>query len=245
MARRQNASVCARLVVGADGAESVVASTLGCSRERPGYIALQGSFDGASADPYYGAFFDEALTDFYGWSIPKGATTYVGMAVRRGLGAGRRFDEFVDRLRERGCSIGSPLHRESAPLRRPSLPGHITLGSDSLALIGEAAGLISASSAEGISYALRSARILAGALAGGVGGAAGRYRIGMTPIVADVVGKMLKARVLYDTGARRLVMRSGVTAIREAGLQPALMYSHALCGGGGDCLVDLATQRRR
>jgi geranylgeranyl diphosphate/geranylgeranyl-bacteriochlorophyllide a reductase len=212
----ESASVCARLVVGADGAGSVIASSLGRGLERSGYTAIQGAFEGASADPYYGAFFDETLTDFYGWSIPKGDATYVGIALRHGRGAGQRFDDLVERLRKCGCSLGAPLLRQSAPLRRPSRPGHVVLGNDPVVLVGEAAGLISASSAEGISYALRSARILAGALEDGLSGAGSRYRMGMVPVVGDVIGKIWKSRVLYDTGARRLIMQSGVTAIREA-----------------------------
>jgi geranylgeranyl diphosphate/geranylgeranyl-bacteriochlorophyllide a reductase len=83
------ASVCTRLVVGADGAGSIIASSLGRGLERSGYTAIQGAFEGASTDPYYGAFFDEALTDFYGWSIPKGMRPTSGSLCDTGVVPGR------------------------------------------------------------------------------------------------------------------------------------------------------------
>lgn len=44
---------------------------------------------------------------------------------------------------------------------RPSHPGDVSLGRDGAFLIGEAAGFISTSSFEGISFAMDSARLLA------------------------------------------------------------------------------------
>ncbi len=208
------ASVAARLVVGADGAASIVAATLGARRSAARYVAVQGVFEGGSDDASFGAYFDRENTDFYGWSIPKGRYLSIGVACPRGAGAASRFDAFVRRLAESGQHVGTQLGRESAPLLRPSHPGELRLGGEGLLLVGEAAGLISASSAEGISYALRSGRALAEALAGGLDGAAARYRIAAGPTVADALGKMVKSRVIYEGRARRALMRSGVTAIR-------------------------------
>lgn len=237
-----SASVCARTVIGADGAASVVARTLGRRRSMSNYVAVQGHFAGDGGDPHYGAYFDEGLTDFYGWTIPKGDSVSVGVALRSGPGARSAFERFVTRLSEVGSPLEAVTGVRSAPLRRPASAGDFQLGTDTLLCVGEAAGLISASSAEGISYALRSGAACAAALRGGPDGAAVRYRLAAAPIVMDALGKVGKARLIYTRALRRAIMRSGMTAIRCAHPDGS---SHALLGGGSDRLVDLAAQRGR
>ena len=102
---------------------------------------------------------------------------------------------------------------------RPAAPSDIVFGSGagSIALVGEAAGLISPSSAEGISYALRSGRSLAHALEPGLAGAVERYRRDALPLKLDVMGRMIKSSAIYGPATRRLVMRAGIAAIREPG----------------------------
>jgi geranylgeranyl diphosphate/geranylgeranyl-bacteriochlorophyllide a reductase len=225
-AKGASASVCARTVVGADGAASVVARALGQRSGVSHYVAVQGHWDGDGGDPHYGAYFDEDLTDFYGWTIPKGDSVSVGLALRTGPGARCTFERFVTRLRDAGSSLGAVTGVRAAPLRRPASAGDVRLGNGTLLCVGEAAGLISASSAEGISYALRSGAACAAALQAGPNGAAARYACAAAPIVMDVLGKVAKARIIYTRAVRRAVMRSGVTAIRCAdpdGLSRALL----------------------
>jgi flavin-dependent dehydrogenase len=82
-------------------------------------------------------------------------------------------------------------------------------------LAGEAAGFISPSSAEGISYALRSAAALARALECGLDGADSRYRAASWPLALDVGIKALKSSAIYGQTTRRLIMRSGVGTIPD------------------------------
>jgi flavin-dependent dehydrogenase len=236
------ASVCARVVVGADGAASVVARTLGRRRRVSEYIAVQGCFGGDGGDAHYGAYFDQRLSDYYGWSIPKRDSVSIGLALRSGPGARVAFERFVTHVREAGVPVADVIDIRSAPLRRPAAARDITLGNGTMMCVGEAAGLISASSAEGISYALRSGAACAAALQQGTQGAAARYRIAAAPVVADALGKIAKARVIYADAVRRAVMRSGVTAIRCANPDG---LSHAFLCGGRDGIVDLAAQRGR
>ena len=210
------ATAMAGLVVGADGARSLARRAIaGDSALPPRYIAVQAEFCGAESDPFYGAVFDGSLTDFYGWTIPKGDTTLVGAAFRSRTGARRNFEEFVERLRCHGFRFGSEISRGSAMIVRPSHPSHLLLGNQTVALLGEAAGLISPSSAEGISYALRSGRALAAALGSGIEGAVERYRREALPIGLDVLGRIAKTSVIYGPATRRLVMRTGLGSIRE------------------------------
>ena len=166
----------------------------------------------------------------------------VGVALRSGPDARGAFERFVARLGEAGSPLGAATGVRSAPLRRPASARDFLLGTDTLLCVGEAAGLISASSAEGISYALRSGAACAAALRRGSDGAAARYRLAAAPIVMDALGKVGKARLIYTRALRRAVMRSGVTAIRRADPDG---LSHPLLGGGCDRLVDLAAQRGR
>lgn len=231
-------SVCARVVVGADGASSIVRRTAAPKRAEPGYVAVQGMFSRGSDDSSYGAFFDERVTDFYGWSIPKGAHVALGVAVSRGRDARAAFEAVETQAREANIIDGERLSLSSAPLRRPRGRRDVVLGDDRLICVGEAAGLISASSAEGISYALRSGAALASALTHGTSHAGSRYRSLVAPVVADTLLKVAKARVLYAPRLRRALMRSGITAIGDAGDARAT-ESHAFLGRSGDGLVDL------
>jgi flavin-dependent dehydrogenase len=175
---------------------------------------VQAAFESGFADPYYGAVFDSSLTDFYGWTIPKGGNLLVGAAFRRGPGVAERFDEFVRRVRGSGFRFGAEASRCAAMIARPASPLQLCPGASNVLLVGEAAGFISPSSAEGISYALSSGATLADALEPGLGGATARYRAAVLPLALKVCAKGLKSSAIYGVATRRIVMRSGVGAIR-------------------------------
>ena len=83
-------------------------------------------------------------------------------------------------LAERGIELGPVLRREGARILRPAGPSQIFLGGGGAFLVGEAAGWISQSSAEGISYAIRSALALGTALEETAGDAVlGRLSVGL------------------------------------------------------------------
>jgi len=199
----------ARVLVGADGAHSGVRRWAFGRHATKTYVALQEWFRVEQSLPHYTAIFDPAITDFYVWTIPKEDYLLVGAAVPR-QGARERFGLLKARLMASGLALGQPTRREGCLLLRPGRPGQLALGQDGVALVGEAAGWISPSSAEGISYAMRSALALADAMGPGLEGCVARYRSATRGLAANLLGKRLKSVVMYSGPLRRMVMRSGV-----------------------------------
>jgi flavin-dependent dehydrogenase len=208
----------ARLVVGADGAASLVRRLAYPDAPPPTrYVAVQGEYHATGGDPHYGVIFDPRVTDFYGWTVPKGDTCLAGLAVGAGHAdsALAAHGELVRFARDAGFGLGEEVSRASAPIVRPTALGEVRIGRDGALLAGEAAGFISPSSAEGISYALSSAAALASAIEPGVADAATRYRAAALPLVLNVTAKQVKSAAIHTPRVRRAIMRSGVGAIRE------------------------------
>ena len=81
-------------------------------------------------------------------------------------------------------------------------------------LIGEAAGWISPSSAEGYSYAFISAAALAKAILKGDGQEKilRAYQLGTLPLMGNIIFKQAKSLIMFNPLLRQLVMHSGVLA---------------------------------
>ncbi|NLO88687.1 MAG: FAD-binding protein [Firmicutes bacterium] len=203
-----------RLAVGADGARSLVRRALAPRRQPQVYVAIQEWFAVPKAYPYYSAVFDPAVTDFYSWTIPKDDLLVVGSAIPAGADVLGRFQLLKDKLAQWGYVLDEPVRRHGTHLLRPAGLGQICLGSRDVVLIGEAAGWISPSSAEGLSYAFRSALALARALEKGTQGAAARYRRRCRGLSASILAKLGKSPAMYWPWARQLAMGSGLFSLQ-------------------------------
>ncbi len=213
------ASVRTRLLVGADGAASSVRIAAFPGQTAPSYIALQGEFPAWGSEPHFGAVFDERLTDHYGWTVPKDDRVLAGIAVPEGKGVRDVHERFIAGIRGAGLISGPQLASGAARIVRPSRPSHLLFGGDGVILIGEAAGLVSPSSAEGISYALRSGAAAAAAIAdAGLGvDVVAAYRRTARPLALEVVAKVAKAHALRQPHVRRAIMRSGIGRVGAGG----------------------------
>ncbi|MFO0690342.1 MAG: geranylgeranyl diphosphate reductase [Myxococcota bacterium] len=160
-----------RLVIGADGATSLVARRAIPGAERAGgrvfaYHEIVRAPDAADPDAFLPGraevAYDERLSpDFYGWVFPHGDTISVGVGSAQS-GFGMR--DAVSLLRQRsGLATCETIRREGAPIpmraRRRWDNGRDVL------VVGDAAGVVAPSSGEGIYYAMASARIGAEAAA--------------------------------------------------------------------------------
>lgn len=208
----------ARLLVGADGAASRVRrAAFGPPPAKSAYLAIQEWYTSpAEETAWYGAIFSRSVSDFYSWTIPKDGLIALGSALRPGPGASSRFTALSEALRGKGILAGSPVRREAAVLLRPRLGSSPFLGDDRVALCGEAAGFISPSSAEGLSYAMNSACALADALQEGLDGWKARYRKASAGLKRNISLKTLKVPILYQPLPRRLAMGSGLGCLRMA-----------------------------
>lgn len=201
----------AKVIVGADGGHSLVRKSLFPDKEMPEeYVAIQEWFETETSMPWYSAIFDKTITDFYSWTITKGNVLIIGSALKKDHLAVDRFRMMKMRLRDRGLVYGARIRREGAIILRPRKTSSILTGDDDCALVGEAAGYISTSSAEGISYALKSAYYLSSAFNEGLDKFQPRYRKKASELKWNLRGKNLKCPAMYNPTLRGLILKTGI-----------------------------------
>jgi flavin-dependent dehydrogenase len=215
-----------KLLIGADGAASSVRRQFFKSEPKmKKYIAFQDWFDNSEikieSEPSlninflnnYVGIFNNDLTDFYCWTIPKNEQLIIGGAMPFLPDARKRFDNFKSYLNSIGLKTGQIKKHELCLILRPMSTSAINLGKDQILLIGEAAGLISPTSAEGISFAIASATAMAIAL--NSKHILNEYKKNIRNIICNMKLKYLKSPAMFNSHLRKLVMKSGITALRK------------------------------
>jgi geranylgeranyl reductase len=168
------ASVRARAVIGADGANSAVARQEIPDADKIEYVyayheiirspsaivptgAPQPRFDGARCDVFYQG---SLSPDFYSWIFPHGDTTSVGVGTAQ---KGFSMRTAVGALREStGLDSNETIRREGAPIPMRPLPRWDN-GRD-VVLAGDSSGVVAPASGEGIYYAMLGGRLAADAV---------------------------------------------------------------------------------
>ncbi len=117
------------------------------------------------------------------------------------------------KLRDYGFAWGKTEWREGTFLLRPQATRQIATGTKGVVLLGEAAGWISPSSAEGLSYALRSAQLLAEVLQTGPENLDRRYRAATIGLRRNLSLKRLKSRIVFQPALRRSIMKLGLRSM--------------------------------
>lgn len=199
-------------IVGADGAVSAVRRYLYPKKKIRRYTAIQQWFAEEHANPFYSCIFDPETSDCCSWSISKDNLFIFGGAFAP-KGCRESFERQKKHLAEYGFKFGESLKTEACVVLRPDSPFDISTGRDKAFLIGEAAGLISPSSLEGISFAVNSARVLAEVLNGGAADPQKIYAARILPMRIKIAGKLLKCPFMYRPILRKAVMASGVGSI--------------------------------
>jgi flavin-dependent dehydrogenase len=124
-----------------------------------------------------------------------------------------------EKIKKHGIFLGKLVKREGCFVCLNKGPSGICTGGNGVYLTGEAAGMISPSSLEGISYSMESAAKLAKII--NMTGLQDKSRIGQKyfwetiDIRIKLIIKMLKMPFMYNKYLRKLIMKSGLAAIRK------------------------------
>ena len=182
-----------KYVVGADGANSVVRSSLFKAKQLRRYTAIQQWFPeensrSISKDDYF----------IFGGAFPQDNCR-------------ERFERQKEKLRALGIKFSEPVKTEACVVLRPRSFFDFCPGKGGAFLIGEAAGFISPSSLEGISYAMESADMLSRALS--KEDPVSAYRRMTLKIRLKLALKVLKCPFMYHPLLRKLVMLCGLQSI--------------------------------
>ncbi|MDR1694416.1 MAG: FAD-dependent monooxygenase [Lactobacillaceae bacterium] len=193
-----NDKIKAKILVGADGCQSKVRRVFFPDLGVRKYISIQDVLENQLSREYE-CYFDEKISDYYGWSLPKGDKTLVGFAIKEKDNALEKFEKF-----KKAKGFGKEIERQGTLILRPGFFHKISCY-ENLFLIGEAGGYISPSSAEGISYAFKTAKILFDSNFD-----VKTFKRKMFKIQLNIFYKNLKSLIMYVPFFRKMVMRLSI-----------------------------------
>lgn len=204
----------ANKLVGADGASSIVRRTFFPKEKCRRYTAIQQKFRAESENPFYSCIYDSETSSACSWILFKDGIMTFGGAFEP-----KQCREMFEKQKKRLVTGGfvsekafsEPIETEACEVLCPTFRGYC-MGNDRIFLIGEAAGLISASSFEGISYALLSGEALAKAIH--TAHPAQAYRALTAKLRLKAREKSVKREILASDILRKIIMKSGITGIR-------------------------------
>ncbi|QUI24397.1 FAD-binding protein [Vallitalea pronyensis] len=214
----KNHTVKTSYLVGADGGFSLVRKQLGQGQKLQRYASIQEWYRVNDLMPYFTTIFDKDITDFYSWTIPKENALLLGSAIPFRNDVTNRFQQLKQKLIKKGFPLHTCIKREGAYIIRPTKTKALSYGKDQIFLVGEAAGFISPSSAEGFSYGMRSGLKLANAF-----NALERtltrqhYEKNCRSLRQNISVKNLKAPFMYHAFLRGAVMQSGIFSMKMNG----------------------------
>lgn len=206
-------------LVGADGANSIVRRMLFPDKKIYRYVAIQQWFKASDENPYYSCVFDNETSPSCSWIFFKDGKLVFGGAFDS-KDCRTAFEAQKRKLIEKGIVPASvfevPIRTEACMVARPFLAKGIYQGKSQAYLIGEAAGFISSSSLEGISFALASGEALAVAFNESKENASilKSYRNKTQTLRLKTKCKCVKRPFMYNQVLRTMVLKSGICAMK-------------------------------
>ena len=195
-----------KYIVGADGANSFVRRSLFPDFKIKKYLAIQSWHIEKNKTPSYSCYFDSELTDSYCWSLTKDDKFILGGAFPV-ESARKNFESLTEKVKSLGIKLGDEIKTEACAVLLPTT--EFLTGGGGAFLIGEAAGFISPSSLEGISYALDSGYQLSRAFnkKESFEEILKEYNKSALFIKARLIFKNIKRPFMYNPALRRVVMK--------------------------------------
>ena len=163
--------------------------------------------------PSYSCIYDPETSDSCSWTIRKDGYVIFGGAFDIKGGREAYFRQKARVEEHLGRSFGEPTMIEACLLTSPRVAGDFLLGNDRVFLIGEAAGLISSSSFEGISSAFLSGKYLSDAFADK--NILASYRKKTLKLRFKLLLKIPKMKILCSPFLRKIIMKSGICSIAK------------------------------
>ena len=209
--------VSTKILVGADGGNSIVRRTFFKDKLKK-YTSIQQWFVNEGKPlPYYSCIFDKKTSDSCSWTIYKDKYVIFGGAFES-ENCRKAYDEQKKRLENYlNCSFGAPIKTEACLLSSPRRWKDFITGKDNIFLLGEAAGFISSSSFEGISSAMLSGKILASSFTNctKIKNIQNTYKRKALKLKIKLFTKIIKRCILCSPFLRYIIMKSGITSVNK------------------------------
>lgn len=187
----------AKYIIGADGPLSITRECLGYTKMKY-YFGYQEWIDSSKFSGEYMYFiYDSKVSKYYSWIIPKDNLAVIGTAL---LPDQKNTISILKEKAKKYLNIHGHTIKKKLDVAIRSSPNRVFLGKDNIFLIGEAAGLISPSTAEGISFALRSGKYCAEAFNNGEG--LNEYKRLCQELIEEIKIKYEKLKILQNPKKR-------------------------------------------
>ena len=190
----------------------------------PHLNSFQAQCSTTEAYAHFISVFKTSWTPFFGWHIPKSANECeVGAAFPPDgrESAEHRLEPLFAHLRSLGI-VAQPVEYRGCRLNNITNARDIQLGSGRILICGEAAGLVSPSSGDGISFALASGRAAAMSLGASSKTVHTRYRRLLSPQLSELARNVVKAKQSRSPLMRRLGVQALMVKYRGRAVRLSL-----------------------
>lgn len=193
-------SIVSRYLIGCDGALSSVRRKI-VKTDIPYYLPTKQMAlnNGSIKHPLF--IFDKDISDYYSWLVPKGDYVEIGAGVNLEESK-KKFDLFLKKVKDK-FGLEPVGEIQSAVVLRPRSMKDIFLGFNNVLICGEAAGLITPSGAEGISFALISGKFAAQSINDSFDSALREYEVKSKILKDRLKNKFEKSKILSVPDLRK------------------------------------------
>jgi geranylgeranyl diphosphate/geranylgeranyl-bacteriochlorophyllide a reductase len=187
-----------KVIIGADGAYSRVRENIKNDFAfRSKYLSIQGIYETENDLDHYLLIFNQNITDYYSWVVPKKGKLLIGSAFLKANTAMTHFNYLINEIRRLGYRFSTTSTINMDFMIRPVLK-QVYFGDEHTALIGEAAGFVSATTGEGIGNGFYNAVVLSDCINASLTNWYHTFKKGENRLLFEISKSILKAKVKYS-----------------------------------------------